>query len=71
MKELIPLELYSFDGVDPPSERPKVTWIDVNGREEHEAMLRNPAKMKELGLDQIFEIMVYLERWGGWLKDEP
>jgi hypothetical protein len=39
----------------------------VHGRQEHEAILRDAAKCKELGVDQIYEIVVYLKRWGSWL----
>lgn len=56
--------------LDPPSEMlPEPIWINVNGREEHEAMLRNPEKMKSLGLDPIFETIKYIQRWGGWLNE--
>jgi hypothetical protein len=43
-------------------------WINVNGRKEHEAMLRDCDKMWELGLDPSYEKMVYLRRWGSWLN---
>ncbi len=43
-------------------------WINVKGREEHEAILRDSGKMWELGLDPAYEIMVYLKRWGSWLN---
>lgn len=55
--------------VDPPSFKPETKWINVNGREEHEAVIRDAGKCKELGVDQAYEVMVYLHRWGGWLKD--
>lgn len=55
------------DGIDPPTELPKTKWININGREEHEAILKDPEKCKELGLDQYFETITYLRRWGGWL----
>lgn len=58
-----------FGGIDPPAEMPEIRWVNVKGREEHEAMLRDPEKMISLGLDPIFERMVYLKRWGGWLSD--
>jgi len=45
-------------------------WINVNGREEHEAILRDDKKMLELGLDPYFEKMVYLKRWGSYLTDD-
>jgi hypothetical protein len=44
--------------------------INVSGREEHEAIIRDSAKCKELGLDQIYETIVYLRRWGSWLENE-
>lgn len=66
-------KLYSspdpLGGIDPPSEMPEIKWIDVNGREEYEAILKDAAKCAELGLDRMFETMVYLQRWGGWLRD--
>ncbi len=65
-KEPIPLS----DGIDPPTQLPEIKWINVQGREEHEAMLRDPEKMISLGLDPYFEIMVYLKRWGCWLEDQ-
>lgn len=65
-KEPIPLG----DGDNPPAEKIPVNYINVNGREEHEAMLRDPEKMQSLGLDPYFETMIYLKRWGGWLNDE-
>lgn len=58
------------NGEDPPEEQLQCRHIDVRGRKEHEAMLRNPEKCKELGLDIYYETVVYLNRWGGWLKDE-
>jgi hypothetical protein len=63
---LIPL---SHD-IDPPAEQIPVKYINVNGREEHEALLRDEAKMLELGLDPIYEKIVYLKRWGGWLNEQ-
>lgn len=62
---LLPLE----EGLDPPSNQPLTKWINVHGREEHEAVIKDAAKCKELGLDQMYEIMVYLKRWQGWLRD--
>ena len=56
-------------GIDPPANLPARKQINVRGREEHESYLRDPAKCKELGLDQTYEILVYLKRWGGWLRD--
>ena len=65
-----PMEKDEFGGIDPPAQLPVPNWINVNGREEHEAILKNPAKCKELGLDIYYETMVYLKRWGGWLDGE-
>jgi len=62
-KELKPLG----DGQNPPAEQIPTKWINVNGRKEHEALLKDSKKCEELGLDQYYEIMVYLRRWGSWL----
>lgn len=59
-----------FGGIDPPSERPEVKYINVKGREEHEALLKDSKKLWELGCDPYYEKLTYLKRWGGWLKDE-
>lgn len=67
MSELDPL---SNAGIDPPDELPPVKYINVSGREEHEAILKDSQKCKDLGLDIFYETIVYLRRWGGWLKDE-
>lgn len=58
-----------FSGIDPPAQLPEIKCINVNGREEHEAMLKDSEKMLSLGLDPYFETMVYLKRWGGWLDE--
>ena len=58
-----------FGGIEPPAHRLETKWINVNGRKEHEAIIKDAEKCQQLGLDQIFEKMVYLNRWGGWLKD--
>ncbi len=58
------------EGIDPPAEQLTPRYINVNGREEHEAILRDEAKCKELGLDRTYECIVYLKRWGGWLYEE-
>jgi len=55
------------DGIDPPAELPPKRYINVNGREEHEAIIKDANKCRELGVDQMFEVMVYLQRWGSWL----
>lgn len=45
-------------------------YYDVNGRLEHEALLRDHAKCHELGIDIVYETLVYLRRWGGYLSEE-
>lgn len=57
------------DGIDPPDEVTLTTWINVNGREEHESILKDAQRCAELGLDQYYEVIVYLKRWGGWLNE--
>ena len=57
-----------MNGIDPTSEELKTKWINVKGRVEHESILRDSAKMHELGLDPVYEKMVYLKRWGSWLN---
>ena len=59
-----------FGGIDAPAEIPEPDLILVNGREEHEAFIKDSEKCKKYGIDPIYETMVYLKRWGGWLKDE-
>lgn len=61
--------LDGFGGIDPPAHELPVKYVNVQGREEHEAMLRDHPKMISLGLDPYFETIVYLKRWGGWLND--
>ena len=56
------------DGENPPAEQIPTKWINVKGREEHEAMLRDSDKMWSLGLDPAYEKIVYLKRWGSWLN---
>lgn len=57
------------EGINPPDKLPETKYINVNGRKEHEDLIRNTEKCAEIGLDQYFEIMVYLKRWGGWLNE--
>ncbi len=57
-------------GIDPPKNLPDVKWINVRGREEHEAVLLDKSLCNELGLDQAYEIMIYLKRWGGFLCEK-
>lgn len=54
----------------PPAELPPVRHVNVKGRKEHEAFLKDAEKCKEYGLDQMYETIVYLKRWGGWLEDD-
>ena len=64
-KKLIPLEENN------PNHHPiPVEYIEVNGRKEHEAIIKDSQKCKDLNIDQDFEIMVYLNRWGDWLDKE-
>jgi len=55
------------EGQHPPAERISVKLVNVRGRREHEALLRDAKKCSELGLDQVYETIVYLKRWGSWL----
>ena len=55
--------------LEPPGEKIPVKYVNVRGRAEHEALLKDANKCKELRLDQMYEIMVYLKRWGNWLSD--
>lgn len=45
-----------------------VKYINIRGREEHEAIIKDSAWCQELGLDQHYEKNVYLKRWGSWLS---
>ena len=56
------------DGEDPPAERLQCTFINVKGRREHEALIRDHKRCEDLGLDIFYEMTVYLKRWGGWLN---
>lgn len=58
-----------FGGIDPPAYLPERRYINVKGRKEHEAFLKDPKKCEEHGLDIYYETMVYLKRWGGWLNE--
>jgi hypothetical protein len=58
-----------FGGIDPPAEIPETKYINVRGREEHEAIIKDAAWCEELGLDQVYETLVYLKRWGEWLSN--
>ena len=59
-----------LNAVRKSSEVRDVKWINVRGREEHEAVLLDKSLCKELGLDQAYEIMIYLKRWGGFLCEK-
>ena len=59
-----------FGGITPPAQKLERISINVNGREEHERFILDAEKCKENGIDQMYETMVYLKRWGNWLKDE-
>ena len=59
----------SDTAIDPPKEKIETKWINIHGREEHEKIIKDADKCKELGLDQKFEVLVYLMRWGGWLRE--
>jgi hypothetical protein len=54
----------------PPAFLPETVYINVRGRKEHEELLKDADKCKELGLDQYYETMVYLHRWGEWLDEK-
>jgi hypothetical protein len=58
------------EGIDPPAHLPEIRRIDVRGREEHEAIIKDASWCKELGIDQVYETMVYLKRWGAWLAKD-
>jgi hypothetical protein len=66
--ELEPFPL-SNEEVDLLLEQNLAKYINVKGREEHEALLNDYPKMIELGLDPYYERIVYLNRWGGYLND--
>jgi hypothetical protein len=55
--------------IDPPATKLHVKWINVRGRKEHEALIKDSVRCNEIGFDQMYEIMVYLKRWGSWLSD--
>jgi hypothetical protein len=58
------------EGIDLPPYQMKRFTIDVNGREEHESWLKDPQKCADHGIDIMYETIVYLKRWGGWLNDQ-
>ena len=61
----IPLGDFFID--PPPQKLHDPEWINVEGREEHEAIIKDKSKCAELGLDQVYETIVYLKRWGSFL----
>lgn len=58
------------NNIDLPAQLPETRWINVRGRQEHEAIIKDAAWCEELGLDQAYEVMVYLKRWGSWLDEQ-
>lgn len=66
-RRLIPDGIPLLEGIDPPAQLPPRRLIEVNGREEHEAIIKDSAKCAELGIDQAYEKVLYLKRWGSWL----
>lgn len=58
------------DGIDPPAQQIQCKFIEVKGRQEHESILNDPERCKELGIDLYYERMVYLKRWGSWLDEK-
>jgi hypothetical protein len=60
--------LKPLDAEHAPAHELPVRYVDVNGREEHEAMLRDVPKMQSLGLDPLYERVIYLRRWGSWIN---
>ena len=63
------VEFDLFEGQEPPSHEIPTHYIDINGRAEHEEILKDEKRMLEMGLDPYFERMVYLKRWGGWVNE--
>lgn len=57
-------------GINPPPNPLERKHINVKGRKEHEEWLRNPQKMREHGLDPVYETLIYLKRWGGYLDEQ-
>lgn len=56
--------------LDPPAQQLPVKYVNVNGRAEHEALIKDGKRCKELGLCQVYEILVYMKRWGSWLSQD-
>lgn len=47
------------DEIDPPLLEIERVFVNVKGREEHEAIIKDAIKCEGLGLDQIYETIVY------------
>jgi hypothetical protein len=58
-----------LNAVDKTSKRGAIKWVNVRGRDEHEAVLLDKDLCQSLGLDQAYEIMRYLKRWGAFLSE--
>jgi len=58
----------NFNSIYPPVNTPEKRIINVKGRQEHEELLRDSHRMYALGLDPVYEKLVYLKRWGSWLN---
>lgn len=63
------MENDEFMGMEPPGRVLERKTINIRGREEHEAIIKDATWCEELGIDQAYEIMVYLKRWGSWLGE--
>ena len=63
------VETDSLGGITPPAQIPTRKTINIRGRVEHEAAIKDAHLCKTLGLDQAYETMIYLKRWGSWLAD--
>lgn len=48
---------------------PETRYINIRGRTEHEAIIKDSSWCLELGLDQSYETSKYLKRWGSWLQN--
>lgn len=64
------LKLKSKKDHDTPDALPEIRYINVRGREEHEAIVKDAKWCRELGLDAIYEKAAYLKRWGEWLTKD-
>lgn len=53
---------------DASARLPKIKYINIRGREEHETVIKDADLCKEIGLDQLYESIVYFKRWNGWLS---